>query len=196
MTTQTQDQAMAELDRIAGVCNEYGAEAIRTVQKALEDAQERIAALESQPAPAVPDGIEEFSTDQWWYQSLERAADSFDITNEPNRDIHRAVKGVVPKLIAQAMLAAAPQPPSGDFDRAPETSRRMKAVETMIAMGWNWHNGEWVKKPASEDKRDAGSTPIYCYSYSRELFFGRCSSEQEAVEEAFDAITKLLGNSR
>lgn len=38
----------------------------------------------------------------------------------------------------------------------------------------------------SDDKRDVESAPSYCYSYDQERFFGRCSSEQEAVHEAFD----------
>lgn len=40
-----------------------------------------------------------------------------------------------------------------NFDRAPETSRRIAAVEQLLAMGYVWDDGEWIrrapKQPAS-----------------------------------------------
>ncbi|MET0331302.1 MAG: hypothetical protein ABW154_07720 [Dyella sp.] len=34
---------------------------------------------------------------------------------------------------------------TSDFDRTPETSRRMAAVKQLIADGWRWADGKWVR---------------------------------------------------
>lgn len=39
-----------------------------------------------------------------------------------------------------------------EYDRAPETSRRVKAVEALLAEGWTWSNGAWY--PPRSDRHE------------------------------------------
>lgn len=59
---------------------------------------------------------------------------------------------------------------SQQYERTPETSRRKQAVEALLALGWEWREGEWIAPRNTrsdsvdrlQDSRDASLWRIFC----------------------------------
>ena len=89
-----------------------------------------VAILAGQPEPALilhHDGRVTVKPEM-----LEAAAQTFwDAFRNPLADTVRDLR----RALAEA---------SQQYERAPETSRRKKAVEALLALGWEWRDGEWI----------------------------------------------------